>query len=156
MNKKFIALVITSIMLLIGCKNDSQPNTETPSKKNEITNVISYFEKTIAADGSYDSEEDTNNTKEVVELKTIKNNTIFWCYDTQNLLKIEILGDVSNAIVVYKNLNNSETTLLNDTNIDGSYSIVPSESNGLNGGKIIIKSGDKVLKEIVINYEGCL
>lgn len=156
MNKLTIKAFIISTTLLVGCKNELKESNDANHKKNEITNVISYFENTIATDGSYDSEEDQNNTKEVFEFRTIKNNSIFWCYDTQKLLKIEILGYLSNASVVYQNLNNSEIILLKDSNIDGSYSIVPSESNGINGGKIIIKSGNEILKEITIEYDGCL
>jgi hypothetical protein len=156
MNRKYTLVILISTIMIVGCKSESKQNSEEIQKKEEITNVISYFEKTMPIDGSFDSEEDYNSTKEVVELQTVKNNTINWCYDTQDLLKIEILGYLTNATIIYKNSSDSEILLLNDANIEGSYSIVPSESNSISGGKIIIKSGDKILKEIVVNYEGCL
>ena len=156
MNRQSKLVMLMSTILIVGCKSETKQNNEEIQKKEEITNVISYFEKTMAIDGGFDSEEDYNSTKEVVELQTVKNSTINWCYDTQNLLKIEILGYVTNATIIYKNSSDSEILLLNDSTIEGSYSIVPSASNGINNGKIIIKSGDKILKEIVVNYEGCL
>ena len=56
-----------------------------------------------------------------------------------------------------ENMINNKTIILDKSTIDGAYSIVPSESNnGMNGGKIIIKSGNEILKEIIINYDGCL
>jgi hypothetical protein len=155
MNKKSIILVITSLIFIVGCKNDSPQNSKTSVKENEITNVISYFEILNAVDGNLDSGENED-FKEILELKIVKNDTLNWCYDTQNLLKIEILGYISDATILYKDSNNAEKIILDHISIDGSYSIVPTSYNSINGGKIIIKSNDKVLKEIIINYEGCL
>jgi hypothetical protein len=156
MNKLTLISFITSSIFLFGCKNESEHLKDKTQKKNEIVNIISYFETTIPVDGNYDMEEDLNNTKQIVEIETVKNNKVFWCYDTMNLLKIEILGYVSDATILFKDSNNTEKKLLEHTTIDGAYSIVPSESNGIIGGKIIVKSGDEILKEITIEYEGCL
>ena len=156
MNKLTLITFITSSLFLFGCKNESENLKEKTQKKNEIGNFLSYFENTIPVDGNYDTEEDLNNTKQIVEIETVKNNKVFWCYDTQNLLKIEILGYVSDATILYKDSNNIEKIILDRTTIDGIYSIVPSESNGINGGKIIVKSGNEILKEITIEYDGCL
>lgn len=156
MNKLTLITFITSTILFFGCKNESEHLKDKPLKKNEIVNIISYFENTIPVDGNYDTEEDLNNTKQIVEIETVKNNKVFWCYDTMNLLKIEILGYVSDATILYKDSNNTEKIILDRTTIDGAYSIVPSESNGINGGKIIVKSGNEILTEITIKYDGCL
>lgn len=155
MNKKSIIVVITSLIFMVGCKNDSPQNSKTLVKENEIKNVISYFKILNAVDGNLDSAENED-FKEILELKIVKNDTLNWCYDTQNLLKIEILGYISDATILHKDSNNTEKIILEHISIDGSYSIVPTSSNSINGGKIIIKSNDKVLKEIIINYEGCL
>jgi len=156
MNKLTLLTFITSSIFLFGCKNESEHLKNKIQKKNEIVNIISYFENSIPVDGNLDSSENED-FEEVVELKIVKNNTIFWCYDTMNLLKIEILGYVSDAQIVYQSSNDTKTIILDKSTIDGAYSIVPSESNnGMNGGKIIIKSGNEILKEIIINYDGCL
>lgn len=151
MNKKSIIIVITSLVFIVGCKNESHQDNNSFSKKNEITSVVTYFENSNAVDGNWDSGENED-FKEVVELEIVKNDTINWCYDTQQLLKIEILGYISDATILYKATTNVEEIILDNTTIDGSYSIVSISS----GGKIIIKSNDKVMKEIIINYEGCL
>ncbi len=156
MKKLTLITFITLSIFLFGCENELKKLKEKPRKKNQIVAVIAYFENTIATDGSYDTEDDFNNTKEIVEIITVKNDEIFWCYDTQKLLKIEILGTISNAQIVYQSSNYSKIIVLEKQNIDGTYSIVPSESNGINGGKIIIKSGNIILKEINITYDGCL
>ncbi len=157
MNKKsiIIIIVITSLIFIVGCKNESHQSNNSFSKKNEITSVVKCFENLNAVDGNWDSGENEDIEK-VVELEIVKNDTINWCYDTQHLLKIEILGYVSGATILYQDSNNGGEIILNNTTIDGSYSIVPTSSNSINGGKIIIKSNDKVLKKIIINYEGCL
>jgi hypothetical protein len=155
MNKKYLIIVITSLIFMVGCKNDSLESATTSLKDNEITNVVSYFKKFNAVDGNWDSGENED-FKEIIELHTVKNDTINWCYDTQNLLKIEILGYVSDATILYIDSNNAEKIILEHTTINGSYSIVSTSSNSISAGKIIIKSNDKVLKQIIINYEGCL
>ncbi len=73
------------------------------------------------------------------------------------MIKIELLGNISNARIIYIDKNNKETTLLDKANIYGSYLIVPTALNSyLNGGILKIYDGDELLKELTIQYEGCL
>ena len=52
-------------------------------------------------------------------------------------------------------LSENKDNQLNNQNIQTIFNVT-GMSLGINNGKIIIKSGDKILKEIVVNYEGCL
>jgi hypothetical protein len=154
MNKLIIKAFIISTTLLGGCNNESKKIKEKIQKKDEITNVISYIGRTIPIDGRFDSEEDYyNDAIQVVELKVVENDTINWCYDIQSPIKYEILGYVSNATIIYKNnWSENETIILKDSIIDGSYSITTKDID-VNSGTIIIKSGDKIIKKIVVNSE---
>jgi len=155
---KIILLSLVFFTILSCAENNSKKYSENSNtiSKSEISNILVYFSSTSPSDGEWNSEF-SNETKEKVECKLVKDDKIFWCYDVQNLLKIEILGNVSNASIDHISANSEIKTIISEIDIRGQFTIAPSEVNDhLSGGKIVIKSNNEVLKEIQIQYEGCL
>lgn len=155
---KIILLSLVLFTILSCAQNNTKKDSEnsTNISKSEISNILVYYSSTSPSDGEWNSEF-SNETIQKVESKLVKDNKIFWCYDVQNLLKIEILGNVSNASIDYISANSEIKNIISETDISGQFTIAPSEvNNHLSGGKIVIKSNNEVLKEIQIQYEGCL
>lgn len=158
--------ILTSIIFIVG--SCSQPSSnETDGEKtaikteieNEILGVYALFRNTIPLDGEFDSfdygNESTFYKIEYMEVKEDK--AIFYCYDTEYLIKMEVIAYIRNAHILYKSPNGEMISLFEGGDINGQFVIIPNSSNShLCGGTIIIKSADKVLREIIINYEGCL
>jgi hypothetical protein len=159
---KMSILICTLGLLFIGCGSGpkSEKNTdevqESESKpenfKNEISEITATFSSLNASDGEWDNgaEEETNKK---ADLKIVDNDKLFYCYDTQSLLKIEIFGSVYKASIEYIE-GEQKTVILNDKDIDGSF-IIFSDKLGQHG-KLVIKCQNKILKEITIEAEGCL
>lgn len=157
MKKTIYYLILFPLLFLSSCNKKEDTNKKEGPVASQITNVLAYFKSEIASDGAYDSESDYDNTKTVFDYETLKDDKIFWCYDTMSLLKIELLGKVSDASICFINSQGVKTEILKNGTIDGSYSIVPMQSNSyLNNGTIKIFSGNKLLKQFDIVYEGCL
>lgn len=135
--KKIIILSFLTLSI-IGCKEkqDSKKNTI-----NEITGAIGFFEN-----------------ENGVEVKSTRDKKIlYWCYDLERLLKIDLLGKASDVSIDVITVDNKTKNIMENAEIDGSYSITPMQYNSLlTGGKIVVKSGSKVIYELVISYEGCL
>lgn len=159
---KMRILICTLGLLLMGCGTETKSEKltdevqESESKQenfnNEISEITATFSRLNASDGEWDNgaEEETN--KEA-DLKIVENDKLFYCYDTQSLLKIEIFGSVYKASIEYIE-GEQKTVIVNDKDIDGSF-IIFSEKLGQHG-KLIIKSQNKIIKEIIIEAEGCL
>ncbi len=155
---KIILLSLVFFTILSCAENNSKKDSEnsTTISKSEISNILVYFSTTSPADGEWNSDY-SNETKEEVDCRLIKDDKIFWCYDVQELLKIEILGSISNATIDYSTSNGEIKNILTETDINSQFTSVPLEKNdNLSGGKIVIKSNNEILKEIEIQYEGCL
>ncbi len=151
--------------MLSSCSQPSSKETQDQATvasleiESEISGVYVLFRNSLPADGEWSGEQDYNSEIiDEIEYEEVEdNNEIFYCYDTQYLIKIEILGYVKNANILYKYPLGKTISLLENTDINGQFVISPSSLNSyLNGGKIIIKSKNKVLKEFIILYEGCL
>lgn len=150
------SLVFFTFLACTENKSKNESENSTTISKSEISNILVYYYTTTPTDGEWNSDY-SNETKEEVDFRLIKDNKIFWCYDVQELLKIEILGSISNATIDYSTSNGEIKNILTETDINGQFTIVPSEKNDhLSGGKIVIKRNKVVLKEIQIQYEGCL
>lgn len=148
-------------LLLMGCGSESKSETTSndtvnESKPdnftNEISEVIATFSSLNASDGEWGNgaEEDTEKDANLVP---IENDRLSYCYDTQNLLKIEVYGSIYKASIEYVE-GGKKTVIVNDKDIEGSF-IIFSEKLGQHG-KLIIKSQGEILKEITIEAEGCL
>lgn len=135
-------------LLLMGCGSESNPDDFT----NEISDIVATFSSINASDGEWDNG-DNEETQKKADLKPVEKDRIFYCYDTQDLLRIEVYGSVYKASIEYVE-GGQKTVIANDKDIDGSF-IVFSKKLGQHG-KLIIKSQGKVLKEIVIEAEGCM
>lgn len=148
MKSLFYSCFLMVSFLIIGC-NKSETKNETTNKseieiKPEITNVIASFWR-VQNDDSF-----------TIEYENIKENKLFWCYDVEELLKIEILGNIPKASIVYTDNNGKEYELLKNQDIVSNYTIVPlSKYNALNGGIIKISSNNNLIKEFNIEYDGC-
>jgi hypothetical protein len=154
---------ICLLFLITSCSSDvdnpvEQNTVEEPNESksdnfnNEISEITATFSSLNASDGEWDNgaEEETKN---VADLKIVENDKLFYCYDTQSLLKLEIFGSVYKASIEYIE-GGEKTVIVENKDIDGSF-IIFSEKLGQHG-KLIIKSQNEILKEITIEAEGCL
>lgn len=92
-------------------KADFESENSKMKSKNEITNVLVYFSTITPVDGDWDGNFD-DNIKETFECKLVKDDNIFWCYDVSEMIKIEILGQVLNATIIYRDHSNKKKALL--------------------------------------------
>lgn len=126
--------------------------------KSEITSILFLFKNSIPEDGEWDDEQTgygSRITNKIEYTEVGNDNKIFYCYDTQTLLKIEILGYLKNAsIQFFQNDINEPTNFLKDTDLKDQFVI--SSNNLHSNGKLVIKSGHKIIREVEIQYEGCL
>lgn len=155
----FIAFSIFSCSQNSPVEVQNESSKDNREIKNEISGVYALFENSSPSDGEWSGEQAYNSEIiSKIEYEEVKENkAIFYCYDTQKLIKIEILGYINNAIVEYKHPTGEKIILLENENINGQFVVCPTPSNThLNGGNIVVKSDGKILREIVINYEGCL
>ncbi len=161
---KFFFVLITIIFITISCSHSSSSKSNVEKTaikteiKNEIRGVYGLFKTVYPSDGEYDSESDYNDVIEKIEYEEFKEDeSFYYCYDTQNLIKIEVIANINNARILYKYPLGEMVSLFEGDDINGQFVIIPDSSNNyLNGGTIIIKSADKVLREIIIEYDGCL
>lgn len=134
-------IIIISLLALtaVGCKEKKQSIKN--SSPSEIVGAIGFFEN-----------------ENGVEVKSTRDKKIlYWCYDLERLLKIELLGKASDVSIDVITVDNVTKNIITDGVIDGSFSIAPMQDNGLlTGGRIVVKSGSKVIYELVISYEGCI
>ena len=135
-------------LLITGCnKSESKNESINKSKidmKPEITSIIASF-WTVQDDESFN-----------IRYENIKENKLFWCYDVEELLKIEVLGYIPKASIIYTDNNGKEFEILNNQDIAGNYTIVPlSKYNAITGGIIKISSNNVLIKEFKIEYDGC-
>ncbi len=144
-------LIFAIGLLFLGCGSESKSNPE--SFTNEISDVIATFSNTVSADGEWD-EGAEEETKPKIDLISVENDKFFYCYDTQSLVKIEVYGSIYSATIEFVQ-GEEKSVILKDKDIDGMFTILPKMLNG-QFGTLIIKSQDKILKEIVIEVEGCL
>lgn len=135
--------IILIVLLTIGCntENKSLKKQTENSTVSEIVNVIGFF-----------------NTDGQVKMKLIdENKTLNWCYDIEDLLKIDLLGRASNVTIDFTTNNDETINIMTDGEINGSYTITPMTFNSsLMGGKIVVKSKNKVIYSLNIAYEGCI
>lgn len=171
---KRFCMLISIILLLNSCSQSSsnenqgqsasgESQNQTPLSgsviKSEITGVYALFEVSLPSDGEWSGEQDYNSELEYkYEYEEVKENKeLFYCYDTQKLIKLEILGYVKDATVEFTSVSNEKNILLKNGEINGLFVIAPSSAlSYLNGGLITVKSGNKILRTIRILYEGCL
>lgn len=158
--------ILSSIIFIVG--SCSQPSSsEADGDKiaikmeieNEILGVYALFRNTLPVDGAFDGfdygNESTFDKIEYMEVEEDK--AIFYCYDTEHLIKMEVIAYIKDARILYKAPGGDMISLFEGDDINGQFVIIPNSSNRyLNGGTIIIKSADKVLREIIIEYDGCL
>ena len=164
LNSILKTIYLLSISILISCNQNSsnEPKIQTNEKssefKDELLGVYALFQTTSAADGEWDSEEDYNNISQKIDYyEVIEDKPIFYCYDTEYLIKLEIIGHIKNASVYYSFPGEEMVCLVSKYDINGQFVIVPNSKNRyLNGGSLIIKAGNEVLREIEIQYDGCL
>jgi len=149
---KTLILIFSLSVLLYGCSSESNTISKPDNITNEISEVIATFKTAGAADGEWDEGYDEE-IRWSVYLEIVENDKLFYCYDTQSLLKIEIYGSVHKASIEYVD-GGQKTVIIKDKDIEGSIFIF-SEKLGQHG-KLIIKSEDTVLKEISIETDGCL
>jgi hypothetical protein len=145
-------LIFSLTFILIGCSSEPNTNSKPENFNNGINDIIATFSSSNTSDGEWD-EGAEEETQEEAYLKVVENNELLYCYDTQNLLKIEIYGSVYKASIEYVE-GGQKTVIVKGKDIEGSF-VIFSEKLGQHG-KLIIKSQDEVLKEISIEAEGCL
>jgi hypothetical protein len=153
----YLLFLITSCssdaVSLVEQNTEEEPNeSKSENFNNEISEITATFSSLNASDGEWDNGDEEETQKEAY-LKAVENDKLFYCYDTQDLLKIEIFGSVYKASIEYIE-GEQKTVIVNDKDIDGSF-IIFSEKLGQHG-KLIIKSQNEILKEITIETEGCM
>lgn len=165
--KQFYFITITTLFVFFSCQQESKTlenseieqdsiNIETKDEKQEIENASSlniketnaFFNSSIPADGElddpYDEEMITKSEK-----KKVKNNKIFWCYDVQELTKIEFIGSAENINIYFNN-----EVIVEKLTFTTKYNL-PIEKIGTSG-VIELRGDGKVLQTLKIEYEGCL
>uniref|UniRef100_UPI00404B4A24 hypothetical protein n=1 Tax=Flavobacterium sp. TaxID=239 RepID=UPI00404B4A24 len=161
---EFFFILTSIIFITVSCsqpssnESDGEKTAIKTESENEILGVYALFRNTIASDGEWDSEEDYNNISQKIDyFEVIEDKPIFYCYDTEYLIKLEIIGHIKNASVYYSFPGEEMVCLVSKYDINGQFVIVPNSKNRyLNGGSLIIKAGNEVLREIEIQYDGCL
>ena len=152
------------MFIFFGCQSDSSSkNIKSNVKENEakpedfnnnISDIIATFSSLVAADGVWDEGYDEE-TKKSAFLIPVENDRLSWCYDTMDPLKLEIYGSIYKATIEI--INEGEVNVLyTDKNIDGSFVIASDDFSNIYSGKLVIKSQDEVLAEVIIEQEGCL
>lgn len=143
-------------VILFGCKQSNNNDNLESLNSAEITDVLVFYRVVLPSDGSYDSQNE--DTEEEFHFQTVVDDKFSWCYETQSIFKLEVLGFVPNASIIYKDKREERTiNVLKNGIIDGAFSIVPSKLNGnLESGVIEIFSGNKLLKSIDIHHQSCM
>ncbi len=141
--------------IAVNEKDSTKTETNAQSEDMEIVsslNIIetnAIFNTTSSADGEWDESYD----EEIVsksEIKKVKDNRILWCYDTQDLIMIDIIGSGENIDIYFNN-----KLLVEKTSFNTNYSLATEKID--TGGEIELRGMDgAVLHTIKIEYEGCL
>ena len=138
-------------LILNSCNqvvNDNQSRAE-------ITAVLlhkSCTEPLSEFNGSYNDYDGEFIQRYRVEL--VNNDEFFNCYENDEILKIEILGNVPNAKIEIETVAEKKVILKN-TNIKGDYIIHHSSIDQYSSGTLKIFSNDSIVKSIKMNIDGC-
>ena len=138
-------------LILNSCNqvvNDNQSRAE-------ITAVLlhkSCTEPLSEFNGSYNDYDGEFIQRYRVEL--VNNDEFFNCYENDEILKIEILGNVPNAKIEIETVAEKKV-ILENANINGDYTIHHSSLDRHASGTLKIFSNDSIVKSIKMNIDGC-
>ncbi len=138
-------------LTLISCKEVEKNN----QNRAEITAVLlhkSCTEPLSEIKGSYYDYDGEFIKRYRVEL--VNNDEFFHCYENDELLKIEIIGNIPNAKIELET-GTKKSVVLDNVNINDDYTIHHSSIDQYASGTLKIFSNDSIIKSIKMNIDGC-
>lgn len=150
---KSVLILLLPIILatLISCKKDEKNIQSKP----EITAILlhkSCTEPISEIKGDYYDYDGEFIQRYRVEL--VNNDEFFHCYENDKLLKIEIIGNIPNAKIVFET-ETKKSVVLNNVDIIDDYTIHHSSIDQYASGTLRIFSKDSIIKSIKMNIDGC-
>jgi hypothetical protein len=152
MKQLYLYLIVFSI--LTSCNKEEKNN----QYKAEIKAVLlhkSSTEPLSEINGSYYDYDGEFINRYRVEL--VNKDEFFHCYENEELLKIEIIGNIPNAKIEFER-EGLNKVILENVNIEGEFIIHHAsiyEDGAFSSGKLNIFSNDSIIKSIKMNVDGC-
>lgn len=88
--------------------------------------------------------------------KKVEKNNLPYCYDIENLEKIEIVGEISEPKISFVALGSGTKKEVKFIQVGNKITIDMTKDNDLCcGGKMTIKNKEVVITQFSIEYEGC-
>ena len=124
-----ITTILFIILISLSCSESTNKKIENKqlSEKTttgEIENILVYSTVTTAEDGSFDSEADYNKSSEDFKIKQVEDDTYYYCYDIEELFKIELLGFMNNGKITFESNTGKLFTLVDQLKFSNNYMMI--------------------------------
>jgi len=97
---KTVILIISLSVFFYGCSSDSSTTSKSDNITNSISDIVATFSSYSSVDGEWNEGADEEIQQNVV-LRIVENDKLFYCYDSESLLKVEIYGSIYKASIEY-------------------------------------------------------